>query len=264
MRMSWFMSPPASLCLAAQGQDTGWARHIRSLASREVALCAARAYDGGCMACSMDVREQMERIYGGLPLDEIPWNLEAPPRVLVELVQSGRVVPCRAVDLGCGAGNYAVWLALEGFEVTGIDLSAAAIARAQELARSRRAPCRFAVADLLEPPEAFDGCFDFAFDWLVLHHVFPADRPRYVASIYRMVRPGGLYLSVCFSEDDQAIAGEGKYRQPQLGTLLYLSSEREIRDLFEPWFDVEELSTVEIEGKRAPHRAVRALMRKRA
>ena len=94
--------------------------------------------------------------------------------------------------------------------------------------------------------------------------MFPADRPRYVANVHRMLRPGGLYLSVCFSEDDRAIAGEGKYRQPQLGTLLYLSSEQEIRGLFEPSFDVEELATVEIEGKRAAHMAVRALMRKRA
>ena len=212
----------------------------------------------------MDIRAQMEHIYGELPLGEIPWNLEGPPRGLVDLVQSGRVAPCRAADLGCGAGNYAVWLALQGFDVTGIDLSAAAIARAQELARSKGAACRFIVYDLLEPTDAFDASFDFAYDWLVLHHVFPDDRPRYVASVLRLLRPGGLYLSVCFSEDDQAITGEGKYRQPQLGTLLYLSSEHEIRDVFEPSFDIEELATVEIEGKRAPHRAVKALMRKRA
>jgi SAM-dependent methyltransferase len=212
----------------------------------------------------MDVRAQMERIYGELPLDEIPWNLWAPPRLIVELVRSGRVVQCQAVDLGCGAGNYAVWLALQGFDVTGIDLSAAAIALAEDLARSKGAPCRFIVSDLLEPTDAFDASFDFAYDWLVLHHVYPDDRPRYVANVHRLLRPGGLYLSVCFSEEDRAIAGEGKYRQPQLGTLLYLSSEREIRDLFEPWFDVEELATVEIEGKRAPHLAVSALLRKRA
>jgi SAM-dependent methyltransferase len=212
----------------------------------------------------MDVRAQMDRIYTELPLDAIPWNLEAPPRLLVELVQSGRIAPCQAADLGCGAGNYAVWLALRGFDVTGFDLSAAAVDRAQELARSKATTCRFIVSDLLEAAPSFDGCFDFAFDWLVLHHVFPDERPRYAANVHRMLRPGGLYLSVCFSEDDHAIAGEGKYRQPQLGTLLYLSSEREIRDLFEPWFDIEELTTVEIAGKRAPHLAVRALMRKRA
>jgi len=212
----------------------------------------------------MDVREQMDRIYSEFSPDEIPWHMATPPPALVELVESRRVTPCRAVDLGCGAGNHAVWLALQGFDVTGLELSAAAVARAQELARAKGAACRFAIVDLLEPLTAFDGCFEFAYDWLVLHHVFPADRARYASNVHRMLRHGGLYLSVCFSEDDRGIAGEGKCRQPQLGTQLYLSSEREIRVLFEPLFDVLELATVDVEGTRSPHRAVRALMRKRA
>ena len=212
----------------------------------------------------MDVREQMDRIYSEFSPDEIPWHMATPPPALVELVESRRVTPCRAVDLGCGAGNHAVWLALQGFDVTGLELSAAAVARAQELARAKGAACRFAIVDLLEPLTAFDGCFEFAYDWLVLHHVFPADRPRYAANVHRMLGHGGLYLSVCFSEDDRGIAGEGKCRQPQLGTQLYLSSEREIRVLFEPLFEVLELATVDVEGTRSPHRAVRALMRKLA
>lgn len=212
----------------------------------------------------MGVREQMDRIYGELVPGEIPWHMATPPPPLAALVESGRVVPCRTVDLGCGAGEHAVWLALRGFDVTGLDVSAAAVARAQALARSTRAACRFAVADLLEPDAQFEAGFEFAYDWLVLHHVDPADRPRYAANVQRMLCPGSLYLSVCFSEDDQGIAGEGKYRQPRLGTRLYLSSEQEIRDLFGPLFDIVELGTVGIEGTRSPHRAVQALLRKRA
>ena len=63
----------------------------------------------------------MDRIYKNMPLEKIPWNSETPPEALVELVESGKVKPCRAIDLGCGAGNYAVYLAGRGFEVTGID-----------------------------------------------------------------------------------------------------------------------------------------------
>ena len=63
----------------------------------------------------MNLKRQMDGLYQELSLREIPWNLESPPEVLVQLVDSGRILPCTAVDLGCGAGNYAVWLATQGF-----------------------------------------------------------------------------------------------------------------------------------------------------
>jgi len=49
----------------------------------------------------------MDSIYKSIPLEEIPWNIETPPDALVELVDSGKVTPCKTIDLGCGAGNYA-------------------------------------------------------------------------------------------------------------------------------------------------------------
>jgi len=211
---------------------------------------------------TQDVRSQMERIYRELPPGEIPWNLEDPPRVLVDLVESGRVTPCDAIDLGCGAGNYAVWLAGQGFCVTGIDVSTAALARAAALARERAVACRFLACDLLAPVPGLEACFDFAFDWEVLHHVFPEDRSRYAANVHRLLRPGATYLSVCFAEDDPGLPGEGKYRHTPLGTVLYLSSERELRDLFEQGFEVESLGTIDVAGRRGPHRAVRALLTK--
>ncbi len=53
----------------------------------------------------------IDRIYQNVPLDTIPWNSETPPDALVESVGSKKVRPCRTVDLGCGAGNYAIYLA---------------------------------------------------------------------------------------------------------------------------------------------------------
>ena len=55
----------------------------------------------------MTLKDTMDSIYLERELGSIPWNLETPPAVLVELVESGWVRPCAAVDLGCGAGNYA-------------------------------------------------------------------------------------------------------------------------------------------------------------
>ena len=56
--------------------------------------------------------------------------------------KSGMVRPCLAIDLGCGAGNYAVWLAGLGFAVTGVDSSPAAIRIARGKAAEEGAGAR--------------------------------------------------------------------------------------------------------------------------
>lgn len=213
-------------------------------------------------AQTVSLKHLMDQIYREVPLAQIPWNHEDPPDLLVDLVRSGWVVPCETVDLGCGAGNYAVWLATQGFHVTGVDISDVALEAARERAIREGVSCRFIAADLTGDVSRFALSFDFAYDWEVLHHILPAHREPWVANVHRMLRARGRYLSVCFSEDD-AFAGSGKYRTTGLGTTLYFSSEPELRALFEPSFEIEELRTVEIAGRFQPHRVVRALMTRR-
>jgi SAM-dependent methyltransferase len=196
---------------------------------------------------------ETEEIYKKLPLDKIPWNIETPPEALVELVDSGKVKPCRAIDLGCGAGNYAIYLAGKGFDVTGIDISPTAIRFAGENAEKKGARCKFIVGDMLGDLHEITGTFDFAYDWEVLHHIFPEDREKYIKNIYRLLNPGGKYLSVCFNEKDPGFGGTGKYRKTQLGTVLYFSSLEELRALFEPYFKIQEAKVMNIQGKGAEH-----------
>jgi SAM-dependent methyltransferase len=205
----------------------------------------------------------IDRIYQKLPLDKIPWNSSTPPDVLVDLVQSGKIRPCRTVDLGCGAGNYAIYLAGRGFDVTGVDSSPTAIRIATENARKQGAACRFIVADLIGDLYEIQESFDFAFDWELLHHIFPEDRKTYVRNVHRILNPGALYLSVSFSEEDPQFGGSGKYRSTPIGTTLYFSSESEVRELFSPHFVIRDLKTIDVSGKFGPHRAVYVLSERR-
>jgi len=195
----------------------------------------------------------MEDIYRKIPPEQIPWNIETPPDTLVRLVESGQVSSCRTVDFGCGAGNYAVWLAKQGFDVTGIDISPSAIALARKTSEKQGVSCTFIVADVLGDLPDVQGLFDFAFDWELLHHIFPEDRPRYLANVARLLAPGGKYLSVCFHEDDPQFGGSGKYRTTGIGTVLYFSSGEELRELFSPYFRILELRAVTITGKWGDH-----------
>ncbi len=196
---------------------------------------------------------EMEDIYQNIPPDRIPWNIEEPPDALVRLVESGKLLPCRTIDFGCGAGNYAVWLARQGFEVTGIDISPSAIDLARKNAGRQGVGCTFIVADVLGDLREVEGPFDFGFDWELLHHIFPDDRPRYMANVARLLRPGGKYLSVCFHEDDPQFGGSGKYRTTPIGTVLYFSSEEELRYLYSPYFRILDLRAVTVSGKWGDH-----------
>ena len=92
----------------------------------------------------------MDNIYRNIPSEEIPWNIETPPDVLVKLVESGEVKPCKAIDFGCGAGNYAIYLAGKGFDATGVDLSPTAIQMAIENAQKKGVSCQIGRASCRE------------------------------------------------------------------------------------------------------------------
>ena len=197
--------------------------------------------------------DDMDKIYREVPLEESPWNSDTPPDVLVSLVESQEIKPCKTIDLGCGAGNYAIYLAGKGFDVTGVDISPTAIEIAKVHARMKGVKCEFITADVLGNLREIEVPFEFAYDWALLHHLFPENRKQYVENIHRILRKKAKYLSICFSEQETAFDGSGKYRTTSLGTTLYFSSEDELRDLFSPYFHIKELKTIEIEGKFATH-----------
>jgi cyclopropane fatty-acyl-phospholipid synthase-like methyltransferase len=205
----------------------------------------------------------IDRIYRTIPLDNLPWNNETPPDVFVELVRDGKVRPCKTIDLGCGAGNYAIYLAGLGFDVTGVDSSPTAIKIAEEHAKKQGVRCRFIVADLIGDLHEVADTFDFAYDWEFLHHIFPEDREAYIRNVHKITNPGATYFSVCFSENDHQFGGSGKYRETRIGTRLYFSSESEIRELVSPYFIIRELKTIEVGGKSGSHKAVYLLAERR-
>lgn len=211
----------------------------------------------------MSHQDELDRLYRTRGPEDIPWNREDPPQALVDFLEEGRVTPCKTIDLGCGVGNYAIHLAGLGFDVTGIDFAPTAIKQAKAKAEASGIPCRFLVADVLGDLREITEAFEFAYDWHLLHHIYPEHRQRFVRNVSRLLAPGGLCLSVCFSEDDPAFGGMGKYRTTSMGTRLYFSSEKEIRELFETGFVIEELKTIETEGRAAPHLSIYATMTKK-
>lgn len=117
----------------------------------------------------------------------IAWDIGEPQPLLVALVEAGEVRG-DVLDAGCGIGENAVYLASQGFSVTGIDGSAPALKRASDLASARGVQVEFLQRDAtsLGFTEAFDTVIDSA-----LYHCLDADAQHaYVASLHTACRPG--------------------------------------------------------------------------
>ena len=98
----------------------------------------------------------------------------------------------RVLDLGCGVGRHALFLAGAGFEVDAFDGSPTGLEVLGATAASRGLTLglQHGNADSLPYP---DGTFDFVLSWNVIYHGTLGDAGRRVAEIWRVLKPGGLY-----------------------------------------------------------------------
>lgn len=127
-----------------------------------------------------------------------PWDTGITPPELVELVEGGVAPPGRALDIGCGTGTNAVYLAQHGFEVVGTDVAWLAIRKARRKAREAGVAATFYASDATKlgaPGGQLAGeAFDLVLDIGCFHSVASSDRAAYRSMLKRMVRPGGRYL----------------------------------------------------------------------
>jgi len=122
----------------------------------------------------------------------MPYDI-GPNQHLAELVESGRIAPCRAIDLGCGTGRNALFLAQHGFEVTGVDFAAAGIAKARQRAQAAGVTAEFVVDDLTNIQNVTDT-FDFLVDVGVLDVLHFTLRDLYVRNVLSLTRPGSQFF----------------------------------------------------------------------
>ncbi len=125
-----------------------------------------------------------------------PWVGDARSE-LVRLVEDGTLKPGRAIDLGCGEGDNAIFLAQHGFEVTAVDFAPAAIAKARRKAQLTGVEVDFAVDDLTAL-RTVHGEFDLIVDYGTLDDLSPRQRDRYVREILPLTREGSRFLLWCF------------------------------------------------------------------
>ena len=164
-----------------------------------------------------------------------------------------RSTPPRILDIGCGAGRHAVFLAAEGFEVEAVDHSETGVAETAR--RLERAGLRGGTAvraiDALDYPEA---SFDGAVCWGVYCYASQDRIARSIEQVALLLKPGGRFFCMTRSATDwrskQGVEIEpGRFRlegmedgtpaEAEEGMVMTLLDEGSLRELFSPFSSIQ-------------------------
>lgn len=183
-------------------------------------------------------KEHWETVYKK-PLQDIPWEISHPPEILKHLVNTQEVQPTQTLDIGCGTGNYSMYLGTQGFQVVGVDFVDSALEEANKKNIAANLHNVFLSLDVRELTKTLKTTFGFILEYSLLHHIAEEDIKDYVAQYSTLLKQNGKLLVVCYTPEHHRSNGQkivvGKYNNA-----MYFRTEEEIRNLFsglkEVWY----------------------------
>lgn len=185
-----------------------------------------------------------------------PFFIEWPDENLVEWISKELIHPGRVLELGCGHGRNALYLARHGYTVDAIDFSQTAIewARERQQQAIHSGDCsdtmrlRYWCQSVFDRLPMAEPC-DFIYDCGCFHHLAPHRRQTYLDMIRTGLKPGGLLGMVCFApEGGSGLTDLQVYQQRKLGGGLGYT-EASFQSLFKADFDFIEFRRMqEISG----------------
>ncbi|HEY9584041.1 MAG TPA: class I SAM-dependent methyltransferase [Candidatus Paceibacterota bacterium] len=165
----------------------------------------------------------------------------------------------KVLDLGCGNGRNLIHIAQTyGVRGVGYDLSDVAIKQAKRLGAGLDLDfVSRSIAGAIDLP---DASVDMVFDMMSSHYLPEKERLLLIGEIGRVLKPGGWFFYKTFLLDGDINAGnllrkfpaneKNSYIHPTIGSLEHVSMEAEIRNIYEPYFEIKK---VEKSGKFIIH-----------
>jgi SAM-dependent methyltransferase len=151
-----------------------------------------------------------EAAYAGTPA----WDIGRPQPAILALAEVG-ALQGRVLDVGCGTGEHVLMAAALGLDATGVDSAAAAIAAAEGKARERGLSARFLVRNVLDLASSGEQ-FDTVLDSGLFHVLDDAGRRSFVEQLRAMIRPGGRYFMLCFSDRQPGTFGPRRVAREEI------------------------------------------------
>lgn len=140
-----------------------------------------------------------------------PWDTGEVPAELTALAEGqGALPPGRALDVGCGTGTQSVYLAGQGWEVTGIDAVDRPLRRARARASASGVSVRWIRGDVTKLQEAgLEPGISLFFDRGCFHGLNERQRAAYASGVTELAAPGATLLLMSFAPNNVLVAPTG-------------------------------------------------------
>lgn len=163
---------------------------------------------------------------------DAPWNLEEPAPPLVSFFNQA-IAPTtgKIIVLGCGQGQDAVFLAQQGLTVTAVDFAPSAVQATKQLASEKRVSLTVIEQDIFTLNRQYQQQFDYLFEHTCFCAIAPEQRQAYVELVAALLKPDGIFYGVFFTHN-------------RVGGPPWATTTDEVKALFSPYFNIEDLSLV--------------------
>jgi ubiquinone/menaquinone biosynthesis C-methylase UbiE len=146
--------------------------------------------------------------------DGAPWDIDRPQNEFVQLEAAGEITGS-VLDVGCGTGENALFLAAQGHDVWGVDITASAINTAKAKAKERNLRVTFLEQNVLGL-HALGRTFETVIDSGLFHVLSDEGRPKFATSLARVLCHLGTYFMLCFSELQPGSYGPRRVTQGEI------------------------------------------------
>jgi len=169
----------------------------------------------------------------------VPFFVDVPDENLVSYFEKGIIKPKKVLELGCGNGRNAVFLAKQGCQVDAVDMSKEAISWGEEMAKTENVIVNFIHSSIFKL-NIEDQAYDFVYDAGCFHHIPPHRRFTYKGLIEKALKPKKHFALSCFnSKMGNGYTDWEVYEKRSLGGGLAYN-QKEIENIFLDLFELKE------------------------
>jgi SAM-dependent methyltransferase len=144
-----------------------------------------------------------------------PWESGVPSAELVRTIEADLIPRGTALELGCGTGADAVYLATQGFDVTAVENSPTALERARGRAQEEDVLLRFVLDDVFEFGRTC-GPFDLVYDAGFYHFARHRDLQHLLDVLWRVTRPGSFYFALAGNAGESTEDGPPRVSEEEI------------------------------------------------